>query len=166
MQTAFLFRSFVQLMNNDLIVDCGVKCQLSVSMWHVILTDAVFLHHFTASSFVYVKVFICSQCSSSPQQEPLRKLIDHSHFSRCAADMHSIWPNNSCFHCNDRLHMCIFIFFKCPLHSAGDNSTCPSLHVCPLNIWIAELTTCQLIITLISLCSGEQQNPGELLEYW
>lgn len=106
------FLSLVPLMNNDLIVDCGVKCQLSVCVGHVILTGEVFLHHFTASPFVFVKGFICFQWSSSPQQEPLRKLIDHSHFSCCAADILSIRPNYSCFHCNDWLHMCIFSIFQ------------------------------------------------------
>lgn len=116
----FLFLSLVPLMNNDLIVDCGVKCQLSVCLYVTCHFDrSVFLHHFTASPFVFAKVFICSQCGSSPQQEPLRKLIDHSYFSCCAADMRSIWPNYSCFHCNDGLHMCIFIFFKCPCTLEG-----------------------------------------------
>lgn len=126
-QFSFLFHSLVQLMNNDLIVDCGVKCQLSVFMWHVILTG---VDYFTASPFVSVMAFTCCQCSSSPQQELLRKLIDHFHFSRCAADMHSIWPNYSCFHCNDGLDMCIFIFFKCPLHCEGDHFPCPSPNIC------------------------------------
>lgn len=116
MQTVFsplFFLSLVPLMNNELIVDCGVKCQLSVCLYVTCHFDGSrFPPSFSQPSpFVFVKVFICSQCGSSPQQEPLRKLIDHSHFSCCAADMHSIWPNYCCFHCNDGLCMCIFIFF-------------------------------------------------------
>lgn len=88
-----LFLSLVLLMNNDLIADCGVKCQLSVCLYETCHFDRTvfFLHHFTASPFVFVKVFICFQCGRSPHQEPLRKLIDHPHFSCCATDMCSIY---------------------------------------------------------------------------
>lgn len=102
---------------NEQRLDCwlyGVKCQLSVV--HIILTGAILLHYFSASPFVYVKVLIYCQRGSSPQWEPLGKLIDHSHFSCCAADMHGIWSNYSCFCWCDGLllHIDIFQMPFCP----------------------------------------------------
>lgn len=92
--------SLVLLMNNDLIVDCGVKCQLSVCLYVtcVILTGAFFP---PSIRYFYEGVYVFSRCGSSPQQEPLRKLTDQSHFSSCAADVHSIRPKYCRYHCND-----------------------------------------------------------------
>lgn len=96
-----------------LIVAWNVSCPF-VSMWPSYWHPEWFSSILSQPLFVDVKVFICSQYSVVFQHQPLRKLIDHSYCSCCAADVHSICPNYSCYYsvlmmdCIQYVHIYIF----------------------------------------------------------
>lgn len=77
--------STVPLMNNDLIVGCSAKCQLSVCVWRAIWQECFFSPLPSSSSLRLLlflkKVFVCLQCSGSSQQERLKSsfIIPISH---------------------------------------------------------------------------------------
>lgn len=100
---------------NEQWFDCWLQCEMSaVCLWHVILTGVFFLHHFAASLFVFVKVFICFQYSRRPQQEPLRKPIDHSHFSCYNVDVQHFCPIILGSIAMMNWIYAFLLFFKCP----------------------------------------------------
>lgn len=107
----FFSLSLVQLMNNDLIVDCGVKCQLSVCLYVTCHFDRSgfppLFYSLSICSFDGIYMFSMQQLSTAGT---IKKFIDHFHFSCCAADI-NIWSNYSCFHCNDIL-ICAYLYFS------------------------------------------------------
>lgn len=140
MQTVFPL-SLVPLMNNDWIVGCGVKCQLSVCQYVTC--------HFDRSgfppSFLSLSICFCEGVyTASMRRHSTAGTIKKTHRSFPFL-MLCRW------HAQHLAQLFLFplswriayvhIFFRCPLHSGEDYSACPSVTVRPLHVCLTSLTS-------------------------
>ena len=121
---------------NEQRLDCWLQCEMSAVCLSA--CDMSFWRERISSTIPPALCLFSRRClcvfrrDSSPRQEPLRKT--HWSFSflmLCCWHAAVFGPIIPVFHCNDWLHMCIFIYVKCPSHSQGERSACPSLKRLP-----------------------------------
>ena len=125
---------------NEQRLDCRLQCEMSAACLSA--CDMSFWRERVSSItpparrlflVFFAEVLVCFfRRDGSPQREPLRK----THWSfpllmLCCWHAAAFGPIIPVFRRNDWLHMCIFIYVKCPSRSQGDLSACPSLKCLP-----------------------------------